>query len=345
MAHFDEKQLKQHLKAKAFLRAYLFVGDESYLKQHYANLLAQTAVNAATQSLNLERFEGKGLDLRDALDRAALLPMMSEKRCVFVDDFKLDPLPEREYKLLETTLRNLPDTTVLIFRQDQNPITKKASGKKITALFETYGAVCELNKRTGQDLYKPLIASAARQNRTLSPAMAQYLVAEVGDDFNVLVQELSKVCSYGEGEITKAHIDAVAVKTVDAKVNDLVRALLQNRFDAAYQTLDTLLRQKTEPNYILGSIIGTYVEMYRAKVAITNSGSTQPLLEAFPYKGREFSLRYAARDCAKLELYQLRNCLSVLWEADAKIKSAADSAQVIEQTMVKLLLAANGERV
>ena len=345
MALFDERELKKHIKAGAFLTAYLFVGDESYLKNHYSNLIVQRAVPETLQSLNLDFFEGKGLDLRDALERAMLLPMMSERRCILVDDYKLDPLPAQEFKLLEKALGTLPETTILIFRQDQCPVTKKASGKKIVDLFEKYGAVCELNKRTGKDLYQPLIASAAKQNRTLSPVMAQYLVASVGDDFNVLRQELAKVCSYGEGEITKAQIDAVAVKTLDAKVNDLVRALLQNNFEKAYLTLDTLLRQRTEPNYILGSIIGTYAEMYRAKVAMACDGSIQPLLDTFPYKGREFALRYAVRDGAKLELSQLRQCLEILRDADLKMKSAVGGAEVIEQLMVRLLLIANGERV
>ena len=33
MATFDEKQLKQHIKAKEFFSVYLMTGDESYLKQ------------------------------------------------------------------------------------------------------------------------------------------------------------------------------------------------------------------------------------------------------------------------------------------------------------------------
>ena len=345
MAQFDERQLKKHIKTGDFSSAYLFVGDESYLKKYYSNLIAERAVPEGLQSLNLDSFDGKGLDLRDALERAMLLPMMSARRCILVDDYKLEPLPAQEFKLLEKALQTLPETTVLIFRQDVNPITKRAGGKKIIDLFAKYGAVCELNKRTGQDLLQPLIASAAKQGRTLTPAMAQYLVASVGDDFNVLRQELAKVCNFGDGEITKAQIDAVAVKTLDAKVNDLVRALLQNNFEKAYLTLDTLLRQRTEPNYILGSIIGTYAEMYRAKVAMACAGSTQPLLEAFPYKGREFALRYAVRDGAKLELSQLRQCIEMLREADLKMKSSVSGAEVIEQLMVRLFLIANGERV
>lgn len=345
MATFDEKQLKQHIRSKEYFKAYLFCGDESYLKQHYTNLLASSAVDSAFESFNLERFDGKGLDLKDVFERASLMPMMSDKRVVIVNDYKLEPLSEKDNKLLSASLPELPESTILIFRQDENPVTRK-SGKKVLTLFEKYGVVCELNKRTGSDLIKPLISSAAKSKCVLSAQMAQYLVSCVGDDFNVLINELSKVCNFaGEGEITRQHIDAVVVKTVDAKVNQLIRALIANNFDNAYETLDNLLRQKTEPGYIVGSIIGTYVDMYRAKVAMTCYGKTQPILDSFNYKGREFSLNYASRDCSKLELNKIRKCLEELQKADSKLKNGENGVLTIEQLIVKLSLISNGERV
>ncbi len=346
MAVFDEKQLKKHIREKEFFSLYLFFGDESYLKAHYVDLLSQSVVDKSFESLNLDRFDGKNAELREVFDRAMTLPMLSEKRCVIVEDYKLESLGEKEAKTLSSAFESLPESTVLIFFQSSDSFNRK-NGKKALSLFEKFGAVCELGKRKGNDLIKPLISSAAKQGVTLSPQMAQYLVASVGDDLNVLVNELSKVCNYAEqGEITKAHIDAVAVKTVDAKVSSLTRALLSGNFEKAYDILDSLLTLKTEPNYILGSIIGTYVDMYRAKVASQCTGTVQPLSSLFNYKGREFALGYASRDAAKLEMPALRACLEELDSADAKLKSSpASQTLVIEQLMVKLLLIANGEKV
>lgn len=346
MAAFDEKQLKQHIKSKDFLTAYLFIGDESYLKQLYVAKLADTAVDKAFQSFNTEHFDGKGLDLKTVFERAALMPMMSEKRCIIVDDYKLEPVSDKDYKILSSSLENLPESTVLIFYQNANPVTNKG-GKKVINLFQKYGAVCELNKRTGAELYKPLVSSAAKQGCVLSNAMAQYLVSCAGDDFNVLIQELQKVCSYAkEGEITKSHIDSVVIKTLDAKVNQLIRALIANDYEKAYSVLDTLLTQKTEPGYIIGSIIGTYVDMYRAKVAMTCEGRVQPILDSFNYKGREFTLNYALRDCSRLELPVLRSCIDELIKTDIKLKTSGENPTlIIEQLMVKLLLISNGEKV
>ena len=345
MAVFDEKALRAHLKEKSYLPCYLFVGEEEYLKRLYAGKIADAVVQPAFSSFNVEHFDGKGLDLRDVFDHAAILPMMDEKRVIVVDDYKLDPLSQRDEGLLQDGLASLPDTTILIFTQELNPVSKK-TGKKARDLFSKYGAVCELEKRSGQDLYRPLIASAQKQGCALSTAMAQYLVSCVGDDFNVLIQELSKVCAYAQGEITKAHIDAVATKTLDAKVYALSRALLQHDFDKAYAVLDTLVQMRVEPYYILGALNGAYLDLYRAKTAVTCAGNIQPILSAYSYKGREFALQNAARDAARLSMPQLRKSLEALLDADRKLKSTGESGTLImEQLLVRLSLIANGERV
>lgn len=346
MAKYNEVQLKKHLKTKDFYPIYLIYGDENYLKLHYAELISSAVVDKAFESLNLDRFDGKTTDLRTVFDRASIMPMMSSRRCVIVEDYKLEGLSQKDEKLLESSIPLLGSESVVIFLQTTDNFNDK-NGKKALSVIERYGAVCKLDRRKGNELIKPLISSAAKQGCTLSQSSAQYLVASVGDDFNVLINELSKVCNYvGTGEIKSSDIDAVAVKTIDARVSSLTRALIAGNFEKAYDVLNSLVIQRIEPNYILGSIIGTYVDMYRAKVAAQSVGGVQSLTPLFNYKGREFALNYAVRDASKIELSRLRACLDELAEADMKLKGLGVSGTlVIEQLMVKLLLIANGERV
>lgn len=343
---YNEAELKKHIKTKDFQPVYLIYGDENYLKLHYAELLSSSIVNKAFESLDLDRFDGKSVDLRCVFDRALILPMFSSRRCVVVEDFKLEGLSEKDAKLLEASIPKLGADSVVIFLQTTDSFTDK-NGKKAASIIGKYGAVCKLDKRKGSELIKPLLSSASKQGCALSSSVAQYLVACVGDDFNVLINELSKVCNYvGSGEIKKSDIDAVAVKTVDARVSSLTRALIGGNFEKAYDVLNSLVTQRVEPNYILGSIIGTYVDMYRAKVAAQSVGGTKSLSTLFNYKGREFALNYAARDGAKIELSRLRACLDELARADMALKGFGTSGTlVIEQLMVKLLLIANGERI
>ncbi len=346
MAEFDEKGLKAHIKSGSFLCAYLIVGDEAYLKKHYTDLIVSKIVDPAFESFNLQKFEGKGLELKTVFEAAELMPMMSEKRLIVVDDYKLESINEKDFTLMSDFFSNLPEFTTMIFVQKSDDFSL-AKAKKSVELFRKFGAVCTLNKRTGNDLLKPLISSAAKQKCELSLQNAKYLVSVCGDDFNVLINELGKVCHYAkQGEITKQHIDAVAVKTDDAKIYALTKALMLKDFDKAYEVLASLFRQKTEPEYILGTIISSYVDIYRARISLASGKNADSLASDFNYRNTAFRLSNAARDSRNMDIGTIRQCLEELSKADKQLKSGRDNAMlVLEQLLVKLFLLSNGEKV
>ena len=118
-------------------------------------------------------------------------------------------------------------------------------------------------------------------------------------------------------------------------------------FDKAYEVLTILLKQKTEPELILGIIIGSYVDMYRAKVSLACGKNADELTDIYGYGARlSFKLKNAARDASRLDIGTLRKCLDELSKADRKLKSGRDNPNVIlEQLMVRLFLVSSGEKV
>ncbi len=346
MAEFDEKSLKAHIKGGEFLPLYLVYGDEDYLKKTYVDLIVSKNIEPSFESFNFEKFDGKGLDPDTVFQAAEVMPMMSDKRCLVIEDFKLEGISEENFRKMEGFFSDLPETSIIIFHQKKADFSATKAKNAIT-LFKKYGGVCVLNKRTGNDLIKPLISSASKHKCFLSPEMARYLVSLAGDDFNMLINEVNKVCNFvGEGEITKAHIDAVAVKTDDAKIYALTKALMNKNFDEAYKTLHSLFRQKTEPEYILGVIISSYVDMYRAKVSLSCGQRADALAGDFGYRNRAFALTNAGRDSSRIDLSVIRSCLEELCKADRQLKSGSSMpALVLEQLMVKLFLITNGEKV
>lgn len=346
MPELNEKELKAHIKSEEPYPIYLVCGDEDYLKKHYTDLLTSKIVSPDFESFNLDRFEGKSLDLRDVIDKAEMMPMMAERRCIVVENCKLEGMNEADLELLDSYCNNPCDFSTIIFHQ-KNSDFSLAKAKKAVTCIQKAGAVCVLNKRQGADLIKPLISSAKKQNCILTNQMANYLVSVVGDDFNTLINELSKVCHYcGEGEITKKHIDDVAVKTDDAKIYLLTKALIAGDFDKAFEVLHILLRQKTEPEYILGTLVSTYVDMYRAKISVSCGERAEALSEPFKYGKLEFRLSNGGRDASKMSVDTLRLCLEELSKADMKLKNGRDMPTVVlEQLMVKLFIIRSGEKV
>ena len=86
--------------------------------------------------------------------------------------------------------------------------------------------------------------------------------------------------------------------------------------------------------------------MYRAKVYISGGQRAEDAAKDFNYRNKEFRLTNAARSVSKYSMSQLRQFLTVLYDADLMLKSTqVDGRLILEQTITKLLLVSNGERI
>ena len=178
----------------------------------------------------------------------------------------------------------------------------------------------------------------------LGPEAAELLVTRVGSDLNRLLGELDKLCAMADGaEITEALIREVTSESLEAKVFDLSKCILQGNMTRAQEIVRALRTAKEKPTSVLSVLSGAYVDLYRAKVAQAGGERAENLASVFSYRGREFVLRNAARDAGRLPLQALRDSLDILAEADTTMKSSpVDKWLVLERTVVRLGLRLRG---
>ena len=341
MAKIGEKELKQQIKSGDFSRAYLIYGEEEYLKEHYVNQLKSKNVDEAFADFNFHFYSGKDATLSDILSDAELLPMMGSCNFVLVCDYPIDK-SQKEVDELKAFLDDVPETTILVFWYNALPFDSKKNAKlkAVEAAFTKAGSTVVLDKRSEGELIKMLVNGCKRRNAVLSADNAAYLISVSGNDIKTLMNEVEKLSAFvNGGEITKSIINQLAVKCLQARVYDLSKAVIKGEYDKAYSVLDTLFIMKEEPVNVLAAISNCYVDMYRVKCAKISGLPAEDVGNYYNYKGRDFVLRNAARDCFELSVDQLRRSLDVIMEADNNLKSTAtDKKLILEETMVKLLL-------
>ncbi len=339
---FNEQQLKEQIKAGSYSNAYLIYGEESYLKEYYILQLRKKLVDPAFEAFNLHKFDGRDTALDDILKDAQMLPMMSAYNLVLVRDYPVEK-NKSDLKLIGEFLDEVPDTTVLILYYDAlEPDVKSAGFKKLAAAFDHAGTVINMEKRTETDTAKLLVSGAKKRGAVLDIHNAKYLISVSGNDLKNLLNELDKLAYFSHGqEITKEVIDNMATKCLQARVYDLSKSIVNGDMDTAYTVLDTLFCMKEDPILILAVIGGVYVDMYRVKSAKTAGCSYDDVAKHYNYRGREFALRNASRDCAVLTEKQLRRSLDEIMNTDLKLKSTAtDKKLLLEELIVKLILIA-----
>lgn len=342
MPEITERELKKQIKEKDFARLYLIYGNEAYLKNYYAGRICDVSVDSAMRDFNFHRFEGNSLDFDALSDAVEAFPMMSARTCVLLKDVAADSLAQSDREKLMQILSDIPPTCTVVLWMDTVNVEPKKSAKWKSFLkdISPYAVLVPLDKRGKSDLVKMIVGGAQKRGCSVSTENAAYLLTLTGDDLTNLLQELEKLCAYKkEGEITRRDIDAVAVRTVEAVVFDLSKAMFADDAAKAFSILSVLLRQKAEPVMILGALIACYVDMYRIKTATLSGGRAEDVTAAFNYRGKEFRLRNAARDGARLSLQDVRRCLEILADCDRNLKgSGMDARLLLERCITELML-------
>ncbi|MDR2687222.1 MAG: DNA polymerase III subunit delta [Oscillospiraceae bacterium] len=336
MALVDEAELRRQIKADALARLYVVCGGEDYLKQHYTAQLCEAAVEDAFRDFNFHRFEGKDLSLDTLAQATEAMPLMGERTCVLVRDFPLESA--NGDKDFITFLRELPAHVTLVFWMD----TADFHPKKYKALADAINAaghVAQLNAPDGAQVLRLIAGGVKTRGCAMDRPTAEYFIECVGGDLNLLQNELEKLCAYaGGGNLTRAQVDAVCVKSIDAKSFDMVKAVAAGDGSLALRLLDDLFRQKVAPQMLLGSLVANYVDIYRAFTALQAGKGAEAPAALFDYKGKDFRLKNAGRMARGMKLPQVRRCLELLDQADRRLKNTAmDDRLVMEQCVIGLL--------
>ena len=332
-----ETQLKETIK-QGSANLYVFYGAEGYLVEQYARMVARETVEEGFDAFNLQRFDGQEVSAAELEDAVEALPLMTDRKCVLVRD--LDPCSGDTDRLLRL-MESVPDSCVLVFWQmTVQPDSRKNGWKSFLKIAGDQGVAMKFDRKDPSDAAKMLVGGAKRRGCRLDVGDALYLVEQVGNDLNLLIGELDKLCALaGEGgEITKRMIDAACPKNLEAKVFDLSKAILYRRRQEAFDLLYQLRVQREEPIAVLGVLSGAFSDLYRGKVASASGMPAEVLARAFKsYKGKEWKLKNAVRDSARLSVDTLRRCLDILAETDTTLKlRSGDEWVLLEQTVAQL---------
>lgn len=335
MAIMSEAQLKTALK-DGLQSAYVLYGEESYLVEQYARLIAKQAVGDPDDAFNMHRFDGQTLTAEQLEEAVEALPLMAERTCVMVRDMDLNAHAER----LVDILQQMPDTCVLVFWQMTVQPDKKKGWTSVFVAVEANGCVVNFARKTAGDVVKLLVSGAKRRGCVLAAEDARLMVEQAGNNLNLLLCELDKLVALADGgTITRAIIEQMGTKNLEARVFDLSKAIFAGRAKQAYELLHQLFVQREEPITVLAVLSNAYADVYRAKIASIGGVPADSLAADFKnYKGKEFRLRNAARDAGRMSVPMLRESLEILARADYDMKfGGQDGRMALEQTVSRLI--------
>lgn len=336
-----EAQLKSDIKSGKFAKVYFFYGEENFLTQMYADQIKNTVLKKGDDDINLVKTYGNP-DLTFLTDQASSLPFFADKRVILINDFSIEKIPDNEVDDFINFIKNVPDTTILVFYLTDCSFSLRFSKvKKVFSAFKEFGAVCEFKPLKKEKIAELIVKKAAKQKRFISRKNAEYLAEITACDLNLASSETTKLCSYAREneEITKRDIDLMVAKKLETKVFALADAVIEKNTERSFAILNELFEQRADALQILPTLGSAYSEYYYSKAAYDENISCDKLAEDLGISGaRATFFRKKYRAASKMDASILRNAVKIIYDADIKCKSAnIDKNILMEETILELI--------
>lgn len=262
-------RLRKAIKEKTPARAYLFYGEESYLRQTYVQQLQELLIPKGSEDFNLHRLSGGRVTAQDVADAVESMPMMAPSTLVTVTDWDIFRLDEGQRSQLIELLEDLPDYCTVVFIYDTVSYKPDRKMKKLTAAMDKNVEVVEFQGQSRDALVRWLQKRFRALGRSIDQQTADYMLFYCGSMMDNLIGEVNKVAAFAKAEqVTTADIAAVAEPVLDARIFDMTNHISARDYNKAAAVLGDLLRMQTEPIVILGAIGKELRRLYTARMAL-----------------------------------------------------------------------------
>ena len=252
------KSVTQDIKTGDFRRVYLFYGEETYLKQQYKTKLKK-AVLPEGDTMNLNVYSGKGIDVQAVIDQAETMPFFAEHRLIIVEDsgfFKSASPQMAEY------VSKVPEGTVLLFVE--NEVDKR--GKLFKAV-KSAGRVAEFGTQNEQTLTKWILSLLKKEDIQITRQALALFLEKTGTDMERIRQELEKLVCFcmDKHSIEPDDVLAICSGRTENKIFEVINALADQKQKKALDLYYDLLALKEPPMRILYLITRQFHMLLQAK--------------------------------------------------------------------------------
>ena len=180
----------EDIKKREFKNAYLLYGEETYLKRQYKKKL-QEAILGNEDTMNLNIYVGKGIDITAVMDQADTLPFFADHRLILIEDSKFFKSANEE---LVRYLKQIPKETIFLFVEDE--VDKR---NKLYKTIKSIGRVTEFARQDEKTLIKWILSILKKEEKKITQQTMEMFLEKTGNDMENIAAELEKLICYTMG--------------------------------------------------------------------------------------------------------------------------------------------------
>ncbi len=253
------QKIANDIKNQQFKQIYLLYGEEDYLRKQYRDRLIK-ALADPEDTMNYHYFEGKDTVPEKLIDLAETMPFLAEHRVIVVENSGF--FKSTQEKLAEY-LKEVPDTTVLIFVEEQ--VDKRG---KLFKACKDHGYAAEFSTQDEAVLKRWILGMIQKEGKQITQRALDEFLERTGTDMENISSELEKLLCYtiGKDDIASADVDAVCIRQISNRIFDMIEKVAAKQQKAALDLYYDLIALKEPPMRILFLITRQFNLLYQTKL-------------------------------------------------------------------------------
>jgi DNA polymerase-3 subunit delta len=321
-------ELKNAIKSSELSGAYIFAGEEDYLKKYYLGSFRDIICpDEAFALFNHSVFDGGEIDFAAVAEAIKSPPMMGDLKLVEWRYPELDSLNESERKkLLElASLCEEYPYAVLVFLTSEDGFdagSAKRPSKLASKLAEKFKLVI-FEKSTDVQLLGWLKKHFDAEGIGADAKALSALIFRSGHSMQVLKNEVDKLCAYAKANsltaLTEEQILHVAAPTLECDAFALSGAITDKNREKAFTALMDMKQRRIEAGAVIATLARTFGELVTVSMLL-DEGKDTGVIES-TLKWNSYKIKICINSARKWGTARLADAASRLRELDAASKS------------------------
>jgi len=236
------KEFISELGQGKIAQAYLFEGEENYLKEEALGKLKEKIIPPQYINFNYEIFFGKDSSSTEIIESLWTLPFNGKYRLIVVKE--ADKLKEKDKEALRKYLDNQVNTSCLVCMGE-----KFDKRKKFYRAFLKRGKIVSFYPLWNNEVIEWIKRKVEKEGKKISPRAILYLKDKIGNDLYSLTKEIEKLVIFVHPETTikEEDIQEITREGKEKGVFDLTRAFREKNLMLSLSILSELLERGEDP--------------------------------------------------------------------------------------------------
>ena len=325
-------ELKTKIKSGDIGGAYIFAGEEDYLKKYYLSEIVNICCPDEAFSLfNRVTFDGADIDLSEIAEAVKAPPMMSDSKLIEWKYPDLDKMKESDKKTLISIAESLSDypyITLVLFSDIDgfDPGTVKRPSKNAKLFSKVFNLV-NFEKSTDAQLISWLKRHFDAEGIRTDADTLSALIFRSGHSMSILSSEVKKLSAYAKANtlpaITKKEVDFVASATLECDAFALSGAITDKNREKAFLALSDMAMRRIDAGAVLATLARSFGELVTVALLLEEGKDAKDIEGILGWN--QYKIKICINSAKKWGLAKLSAATARLRELDAESKSGGIS--------------------